>query len=317
MKTPLILTPAATFLLASTFAAQALAQPKPGAPPAAPAAVQPADNGPARREMKRARDLLAQHSSVQARLVESVAILDRSFKAEGRYLQGHIQGKDHRVRLEMTLKIGRSEGTLLEVCDGDILWTRHEVGDKDKKEPTITRRNVTQILDAARKRGGDTETLLIADLGLGGLPALLASLERSMTFSNLKKDTLRNRPVNVIQGTWNNEFLARFRDPAKPAAEPAPLPVFVPDQVELSLDRETGFPHRIQYLKKFEDRETLRPMLTLDFIDVVLNQPINKSEFVFVPPDRPAPIEITPAYLQQLLPKEPSQGAAPPATPAK
>jgi len=262
----------------------------------------------AKGQLEWARLRLAENTSVQARLVETVSLLDHSFKAEGRYLQSSLQSNHWFVRLELTMKIGDRTGTLLEVCDGDILWTRHQVG----AEPTITRRNVTQIVDAARKNGM-SENALVADLGLGGLPALLASLEQNMEFRGQKQDTLRERHVIVIQGSWNNDLLTQWLGPQKEGETP-PLPAFIPDLTRLALDAETGFPLQIQYLKRIPNRSVLRPMLTLDFLDVVLDQPIDKNEFVFVPPDRTQPVEVTPMYLNQI--KQQGAQAPPPGAPA-
>ncbi len=263
-------------------------------------------------ELKRARELLARNKSVSAKIVETVSILDHSFKAEGQYLQGNLDQNDHRVRLELKLKVGDTQGTLLEVCDGTILWTRHEIA----KEPTITRRNVQQILDAARQNGSVPENVLVADMGLGGMPALLAALERALNFTGLKIDTLRERPVYVIQGSWKPAYLARWQAPPAPGTAPAPLPPYVPDLVRLYLDQETGFPIRVMYLKKIVDRELLKPMLTLDFIDVVLDQPVDQTVFEFKPPDRPPPIEVTPTYLNQLAPGQPLAPPTAPTAPA-
>ncbi|MFN0052749.1 MAG: hypothetical protein ACKV0T_11195 [Planctomycetales bacterium] len=265
-------------------------------------------------EIKRARELLAKQSSISAKIVETVTIYDRSYKAEGRYLQNSLKSDDWYMRLELALKVGDSEGSLLEVCDGDVLWTSTQIGaarkgskkDKDKKEHTVTRRNVKDILNAARKLGEQTETMLITDLGLGGMPGLLASIERDMRFTGVKEEVFRDRPVLLIQGTWSDAFALRLQGQQRGGS--GLLPPFVPDSTRIYLDRETGFPHRILYLKKIPGRDVQKPMLTLDFLDVVINQPIDPTEFVYEPPSNPAPLELTNTYLQQLAPPDSKSG---------
>jgi hypothetical protein len=214
------------------------------------------------------------------------------------------------MRLELVVKFGESEGSLLEVCDGEVLWTRTEIDfgkkrdRKDKKETTLTRRNVAEIMNAARKLGDvKNETALIASFGLGGLPALIAAIEQDMKFTGLKDDTLRDRPVHVIQGTWSDAFALKLRGQPGRAASSL-LPAFVPDAVRIYVDRETGFPHRILYVKKIPGREVFRPMLTLDFLDVALNEPINNSEFDYEPPKGVTPIEQTKAFVDMLAPPD-------------
>lgn len=239
-------------------------------------------------QMRKARDLLGKHPSISAQLVETVVMFDRSVKMDGRYLQM----SDHRLRFEVKLRVGGTVGSLVEVCDGEILWSRQDIG----KEQQVTRRNVKQILEAAQKAGNIPENILAADLGLGGLPSLLATIEQSFDFDGLKDDTLRERPIVIIQGQWKAHMAANLRGQL-PEGQ---FPPYVPDIVRVSLDRETQFPLRIMYLKKVPERDTLRPLLTLDFLDVKLGEPIDPKEFTFVVPERVQPVELTERYLQRI-----------------
>ncbi|HTI49401.1 MAG TPA: hypothetical protein VL475_00565, partial [Planctomycetaceae bacterium] len=283
--------------------ALAAGQPEPSTSAATEKATDSA--GTAAGELKRARERLLKFGSIQAKIVETVAIVDRSYKAEGSYLQTGLKPNDWHMRLELSLKVGDSEGALLEVCDGDVLWTSTQIeagrkaSQKGKKDQSLVRRNVTEILSAARKRGDQSEARLIAELGLGGLPGILAAMEQDMQFSGMKNDTLRDRPVVIIQGTWTEAFAARFQNPQQRGAS-ALLPAFVPDSVWVYIDRESGFPHRIMYRKKLPNRDAQRAMLTFDFLDVALNQPIDNSEFAYEPPTGITPVELTEYYLKRL-----------------
>src|SRR5262245_234196 len=263
-------------------------------------------------ELKRAREQLLKASSVSATVVETISLFDKSYKAEGKYLQ-KISPRPNQwnMRLELRIQLGESAGSLLEVCDGQVLWTRTEIdfGKKrdrrDRKETSLTRRNVAEIMSAARRLGDPkTETSLIASFGLGGLPALLAAIEQDMKFSpEIKEETLRDRPVVVISGTWTDAFASKLRAPGAQGA-PSLLPAYVPDSVRVLVDRETGFPLQVLYLKKLPGRKASRPMLTLDFLDVALNEPINSSEFDYEPPDNVKPVELTKAFVDMLSASE-------------
>lgn len=281
-------------------------------------------------EIKQAREQLLKVKSIAAKVSEKVDLLDKSFKAEGRYLQMGLRENDWKMRLELAVKIGSASGSLLEVCDGELLWMRSEIetgrrkdkkegAKKDPRDTAITRRNVTKILNAARKLPDKSyETGLITSLGLGGLPALLASAEQNMKFSSVKETTLRDMPMIVVEGTWNESFAQKLRGAAgqgQPAS--AMLPPAAPDSVRIYIDRGTGFPHRIMYLKKIAGRDVQKPMLTLDFLDVEINQPISGSEFEYVPPKDVTPIELTQGFLDQLAPQTspPPSGGSQPAGP--
>jgi len=256
---------------------------------------------------------MLKYSSVSANIVETVSIFDRGYKAEGRYLQTALKPNDWHMRLQLSVKIGETTGSLLEVCDGEVLWTRTEIDfgkkkeRKERKDTVLTRRNVSEIMGAARRAVDEkNQAALIASLGLGGLPALIAAIEQDMKFTGTKEDTLRQRPVQVLQGTWTEAFASKLRGQSnQPGQAPSSLlPVYVPDAVRIYIDRETGFPHRILYLKKLPGREVHRPMLTLDFLDVVLNEPINKTEFDYEPPAGVTPVEQTKAFVDMLVPPD-------------
>lgn len=268
-------------------------------------------------ELKDARERLLSQRSIHARIVESVAIYDRKYIAEGEYLQSTLKPGAWHMKLDMVLKVGESSGSLLEVCDGEVLWTSTQInlgrktGKTEQKEQTVTRRNVTQILAAARKVNEQTEAALIASLGLGGVPALLAGIERDMQLTGFKDDTFRDRPVVIVQGEWNEKLAAQFSRKPPGGSSPVLFP-FVPDSVQVFLDRETGFPHKFVFLKRMPDRNRPRAMLTLEFLDVSLNEAIDPSEFAYKPPPGVPEQELTSFYLDQLTPRLPGGPPAPP-----
>jgi hypothetical protein len=268
--------------------------------------------------LQAARERVKQYSSVKTNIVEKVSIGDHSFTSTGSYLQG----KDLQMRLALTLEIGGHKGSLLEVCDGQVLWTRHDIktGDKGADQPQITRRDVREILKAAQKNGRVPISSLVADLGLGGLSGLLAAFESDMTFKKeVTAENIDGRPVLTIEGSWNDEYLKRFGASEKKKDARPELPLFIPDVVRISFDKETEFLRRIVYLKALPGRSVLQPMLTVDFLKPVFNGPVSENDFQFTPPDRPSPVDITQLYLQRLLPPPSAPGAKPdaPAAPSK
>ena len=248
------------------------------------------------------RSRLMQYASVKANIHERVSILDHSFIAKGSYLQG----KNLQLRLEFSLELGGNKASLLEVCDGQVLWTRHEIS----SDAEITRRDVREILKAAERNGRVPQNTLIAELGLGGLPGLLAALEVDLDFRRVSEDTIDSRPVIMIEGKWKPAFLQRLTG-TKLEGKEKPMPPFIPDLARIYFDKETRFPRRIMYLKSLPDRKVLRPMLVLDFTKVVLNGPTSEQDFLFIPPDSPAPKELTHFYLERLLQAAPAGEGGP------
>ncbi|WP_417391604.1 LolA family protein [Gimesia sp.] len=242
--------------------------------------------------LKKAREKLLSYSSIRTQITEKVEIGPKPFVITGNYLQG----KDLKLRLEFQVQSqtaeGKPVGTLLEICDGQVLWTEHTI----KGNSRVTRRDVQAILNQAELNPQAQSNMLVAELGLGGLPGLLASIQKNMNFVSVSERTISGKTLTVLNGVWKDEFLAQWKggDPAAPVE----LPAYVPDAVRIYLDQESLFPRRIVYLKKTKD--SLQSIVTLDFSKVILDSPISETEFAYEPPDGVFPVDITKQYLQQL-----------------
>lgn len=242
--------------------------------------------------LKKAREKLLTYTSIRTHITEKVEIGPKPFIITGNYLQG----KDLKLRLEFQVQsqnsAGKPVGTLLEICDGQVLWTEHTI----KGTSRVTRRDVQAILQQAQLNPQAQSNMLVAELGLGGLQGLLASIQKNMNFVSVAERTISGKTLTVLNGVWKDEFLAQWKGGA-PAA-PVELPAYVPDGVRIYLDQDTLFPRRIVYLKKTQD--SLQSMVTLNFSKVTLNSPIPETEFAYEPPDGVFPVDITKQYLQQL-----------------
>lgn len=300
------------------------AKPADAAPPAAEAApvaespasvtAEPVADGRTAIELLRAARLqLRNYRTLKAKVVELIEFGPRRFKAEGVYLQG----RDNRLRLDLAVRLENTSGRLLQVSEGDILWTVYEIG----SVPRVTRRDVKQILAAAEQL--NASTLIAQDLGLGGLPALLGAVEQSMDFSPPTAATIEGRKFHVLQGEWKAAIRDQFQQQAQaqpvPSDKPRPLPEHVPDLVRIYLDAETSFPYRIRYLRRATSAGAEpRPVLTIDFQDIVVNAAIDPVEFRYSAPDGANVVDLTNVYLQQLRGggAAPAGGVAPAGTPS-
>jgi len=286
-----------------------------GASPAAPFQ-STGNSAQAAQLLHESKQRLFAYSSVQADIREFVALGDRRFEAVGRYIAGPFNPLPQ-LRLEYHVRVGNTEGTLHEICDGQILRTEKTIGRVRRadavtgeqstisdsastaggaasSEPTspestadrpfvaVTRRDVRRVLEAVQKHGPTPETILQAELGIGGLPALLTSIERAMVFDAVLEEPLGGRRCHVLQGRWRPEFLAeleRHFAHFKKRVDP-----FLPQTVRIHLDAETVFPVRISYWPAPpNDGRALTPLLTLEFTNIRLNEAVPAEYFQFVP----------------------------------
>ena len=241
----------------------------------------------------RVRQELQKHQSISADLAQSVSIGDQQFKVTGKYLSSGNSVDGLKLRLSYTVIPDQgASGKMLEVCDGKELWTLLELPDSKR----VTHRNILQIQKAAASVPRDRlETGLNIDLGLGGLTALLASLEKTMVFDAIKENHAGGRNRTIIQGHWKKEFAQRFQK-----EKDETLPAYVPDAVHLYVDSETLFPERLLYLKKQSEKKTLKPLVSLEFQNVVFDGPIEDASFVFDIPPEVIPEDITKIYLDRI-----------------
>ena len=255
--------------------------------------------------LQSAAEKLKSYASVRANMTEKVSMQTNSFTAKGSYLQG----QNLQLRMEFTVELRTQKASLLEVCDGQLLWSRHDLGEKDQTQ--ITRRDVRQILKAAEtaeqqfqkpEEKAQFNASIVADLGIGGLPALLAAFAKDYEFSKVTDGKIDDAEVVTLEGTWNARYREMWLGAKSKDKTPPPLPVYIPDSVRLSLDKKTEFPRRIEYLKTLPGQSVPTAMMTVDFTKVVFNGKVNRDDFVFIPPERPAHVDITQMYLQRLAP---------------
>jgi hypothetical protein len=273
-----------------TNVAKGLQEPPAATPPAesAPAPVADAD---AEALIKAARERLAKWKSIQAKVVQRVSIGDRKFEASGRFFAGEFP----RLRLEFEVKVGNTTGKLLEVCDGQVLHVERRIEDakpaaatseakpaSDKTAAPIesTRRDVQRILRAASDAEGAALSMHAADIGLGGVSALLASLERTMVFDSLREETHDGQTFRIVQGQWNPKVLNELN--AKLGGLSQQLAGFLPERVRIDFEADSLFPVRILYLKLASvERRAYRPMLSLEFHDVEFDAELPPDTFIY------------------------------------
>ncbi|MBT5020241.1 MAG: hypothetical protein HON04_16030, partial [Planctomicrobium sp.] len=208
------------------------------------------------------------------------------FQSSGKYLAG----EEFKSYLEYAVKLGNLEGTFLEVCDGQILHTRRQITEVQKngaapKPPQIelARRDINKILRETQLYLDQPAAVRAAEIGIGGLPAILASLERTMIFESVKEETAGEIPVLIVQGSFNKDVFEKLN--AGMQGLSSQILQFMPDKVRITFNKETLFPQKFQYLKELlQSPGVYEPLLTVSFDNAAINQPIPANRFSYIPP---------------------------------
>lgn len=235
---------------------------------------------------------LFEHSSIRTRFRELIAFPGRPFSAEGTY----VTGGPLQLRLEYQIELGDLRGTMLQVCDGQVSWTREEVipivGTEGELAEEVaysrtSRRDVNQILREVEQQPGVEGAILVAQLGIGGLPAMLAGIERTMLFDHHETVEQNGRNFIVVEGRW--------RDDLSPIVQQ--FTTGGPERVKVFLAEENLFPERIVYLQRVSEEGEFLELLDLQFLDIEFNTPVNPEAFTFVSPPGTEEHDETQSYL--------------------
>lgn len=235
------------------------------------------------------------YESIRAQIVQTVALDGHRFRLKGTYLQG----ANLQLRLDCQVQVGSTTGKMTEVSDGQILWTWQQIGDEQR----VTRRNVRQIERAASSAGMTTQNLLLAELGFGGLPAMIASLQKSFQFDRVVEQDVDGLRFVVMDGVWQPEIATRVG-----GSPQARMPDHIPDRVRIYFQKDKLFPRRILYLKLGSKPNRYRPLVSLDFVNVVWDGPLDETAFEFTPPEDVRREDITQEYIRKFTRKAGKSG---------
>lgn len=260
----------------------------------------PEDKAAADALLQKARSALITHTNLQAEMKQLILVGERKLSAEGSY----ASAEGLKLRLEYRVKVGTMQGKLIEVCDGRILHTErliYPADAKDSKEATqmFTRRDIEKILGVANQSRNLPAASLAAELGIGGLPALLASVDRSMNGVRVTEEEFDGQPCQVFHGRWDETLLKNY-DKAIGNYK-ANLVPFFPDEVELCLSKTNDLPVRLVYLKDVADETgkivSQRAIMSLEFRNYQF-ETLPPETFRFQLPSGREEVDQTEEYLQ-------------------
>ena len=277
------------------------------------------------------REKLKSVSSLQCDIHQTAIFAGMKFNATGRY----IQTTGNRFRLEYqifpivgakasdannpiddpvpsrsTAAAKDSRGMLTQVSNGSTLFTYWKNG----AETRVTRRNINDILKAAENVSAYDSTRAVHDLGLGGIGALIARIQKTMDISKVRAEKIGEAEFQVVTGRGNKDVRQKmFQLPDD--AEVIPQE-FIPEYVRLYIDGQNLLPRRIQYLKHFPDptQKQWRPLVTIDLRQIVLNDAVDESQFSFTTPEGVVEEDVTELTIQGI--RQTVNANSPESTPA-
>jgi hypothetical protein len=242
--------------------------------------------------LNQAIDRLNTYQSVSALLRQRIGLFDADLIGTGLYQQ-QGQGGERRLRLELRIQLGDQAASQLQVCDGRVLWTHHEIGE-DRR---LNRLDLQRVRAAKRESVQAGPTSPVEELPTGGLPKLLDAIRASFQPLKVEAGYLDEVSTWAIEAEWRPEMIGALAPDTKQGAN-VDVPIDfsrlpqLPERVMLFLRNDDLFPLRIEFRRRAatDDQEqaggaAFVPVATLDFSDIQLNQTIDVRQFAYRPPE--------------------------------
>ena len=271
--------------------------------------------------LRNAVQAVATESNLQASVRHKINLFSQQLVGTGHYSQ-FGEGPIKRLRLELKTQVGKTTTSITQVCDGRHLWLRENFPDSVQLSRIDVRQVRTRLEQLQLQRANQTDQTdqtsipqlnWGANIAMGGLPRVLAAVEDSFKFSDVRRTTFEDVPVWVIVGQWKPEvrdkIQSRFR------VRRGNLMTHMPNAVRIVLGRDKQFqyfPREIQYLRVVEGATeefvTATALVTLQFYDYTRKVTMNRSQFDYQRGDQII-VDRTRAFLEKYLP-EPQQVAS-------
>jgi hypothetical protein len=257
------------------------------------------DESQGQMRLRQACDALERHESVFAKMHLEIDLFDQQLIGHGVYRQGPPE--TDWMSLDLQLQMGNQQSVVQQRCDGDSFWRCDSV---DNIRVGLSRVDMARLRNA--RDDGRASTGAVPQLGLGGLPRLLNSLDQAFEFSKETSQVRGEQRVYALRGQWRAEWLAKWVPEQKAAiaagkpVDLGKLPAPLPDHVVVRLGVDDLFPYRIEYGRE-DPKAPTRPhtLVAMEFEGVVFDGPVERGEFVFEPGSTPV-VDETDLYLLRL-----------------
>jgi hypothetical protein len=179
------------------------------------------------------------------------------FEAQGRY----VAGPNQRLLMDLTTRVGATEGALRIVSDGSTLWKAMRIGSGTWNNITCVK--LGQVL-AALPPGAVPDQVwdeFLQGESFGGIFALLGMLQRQMTWVHTETVRRGGRELIKLTGVRRADSTGFFR------------------RCYLYLDPHSFWPHRLEWWGEDPPRQGELLLVQMEFRSPVFHRPPPDSKF--------------------------------------
>lgn len=178
---------------------------------------------------------------VETTLWQQANLQGLTFRAEGLYLAA----PGNRLRLDLQVHLGDTQGKLLVVSDGVTWWERLQVGNGGQAD--IKKMDLKTILATLNSPNMPpaVKTEFFQRFSFTGLAPLLNRILAQMTVTGAERLTWKGREVNRLTAVWSEEAVKNLVGPN------TRWPEFLPRRcclfLDVDVDKVHAWPHRIEW----------------------------------------------------------------------
>jgi hypothetical protein len=207
------------------------------------------------------------HPWLQTAIWQQGDVQGLTFQAEGRYLTA----PDHRLHLDLQVRIGDTTGQMLVVSDGSTLWESTQVG---SGKPVVQKVDLKKALEALSKSPAkDQRAQFLQQQSLAGMAPLLQTIQDQMTVTHKERVRRHGRDLFKLTAVWSEETAKKIASPR------GPWPALLPRQCRLYLDPQPPhWPHRFEWWGPAPPRAGDALLLQLEFRHYQLDQELTKEQ---------------------------------------
>lgn len=283
------------FLLSLCYLAQSAepVSPAPGATASLPGQPAVEAETDAEKAIRAAADKIDGIEYVSVRLRQTIRAAGKAMQSAGSYKRG----PNNRGRLDLLVDIGAGTATRVNASDGTTCSLYEKILDREECQ-SFDVKQVMSLLDN-REMPPEVRQQLFLSLPFVSPGDMLRGYLKTMHFDAMREDNLGSppRPATLFEGRWKDNYIPVVaQDPSVKRIED--LTEGIPQYIRLYLDKETGFPVRIELFRK-DKRAEYKPMFQLEFLEVQTAK-IDDKEFVFDVPKSAKFRDVTAEFVQRL-----------------
>jgi hypothetical protein len=213
-------------------------------------------------------------------LWQEVDVQGLAFQSTGNYLAG----PGERLRLDLTVRVGGTEGELKVICDGKTLWEIYRIG---AQEPNVQSVDLQKVLadTMSDAKAAQTRQDFLQSQSFAGIAPLLKNLQRQISFGKPEHLTWKGHEVIRLTGTWADSRI-----------EPKKWQEYLPRLCRLYLDAQTYWPHRLEWWGPTEtgkDAASDSLLMQMEFRNPERPKDLAAAQFVYTPPASVRPTDRT------------------------